>query len=136
LSGAGSLSLGPYGRFLKHTLSRAFFTATTRHRSSIHLPAFAHVEVACAIARRIRDAAGARRLAQAMLGVSPVTEVATDAALLARALDAGTTAFLRGADALFVATAQVTGATLVSWDDELLQRGGAVTPSDWMAANP
>jgi predicted nucleic acid-binding protein len=65
-----------------------------------------------------------------------VVEVATDAALLAQALLAGTTAFLRGADALFLATARAAGATLVSWDDELLQRGGAVTPSDWTAANP
>ncbi|HEX5136582.1 MAG TPA: PIN domain-containing protein [Planctomycetota bacterium] len=116
--------------------SRAFFTAVVRHRSSIHIPAFAHVEVACAIARRTRDGSGARRLAQAMLAVGPVEEVATDRALLARALLAGTTAFLRGADALFVAATQATGATLVSWNDELVQRGGAVTPSDWMAANP
>ena len=116
--------------------SRAFFAGLFRHGSRIHVPAFARVEVACALARRQRDAPAARRLTHAMLSGGQVAEVAMDAPLLVRAQGAGTAAFLRGADSLFVATAQATGATLVSWDNELLRRGGAVTPSDWAAANP
>lgn len=116
--------------------SRAFFAAVVRHRASLHVPAFARVEVACALARRSRDASAARGLAQAMLAGSLVVEAATDAALLAQALLAGTDAFLRGADSFFVATAQAAGATLISWDDEMLQRGGTVTPADWAAAHP
>ena len=116
--------------------SRAFFSSVVRHGSPIHVPAFARVEIGCALARRNRDAAAGRRLAHAMLGGAQVVEVATDAALLARALRAGTAAFLRGADSLFAATAAATGAPLVSWDDEMIRRGGAVTPSDWMAAHP
>lgn len=116
--------------------SRAFFTGLVRHGSPIHVPAFARVEIGCALARRQRDAAAARRLAHAMLAGGQVVEIALDAAALARALRAGTNVFLRGADSLFVAAAQATGAPLVSWDDELLRRGGAVTPSDWAAAHP
>jgi predicted nucleic acid-binding protein len=100
------------------------------------VPAFARVEIGCALARRTRDAAAARRLVHAMLVGVQVVEVPIDAAVLARALHAGTAAFLRGADSLFVATAQAMEAALVSWDDELLRRGGAVTPPDWTAANP
>jgi predicted nucleic acid-binding protein len=116
--------------------SRSFFADLVRRGSRIHAPAFARVEIGCALARRIRDAAAARRLAHAMLAGAQVADVAIDTALLARALHAGTAAFLRGADSLFVATAQAMEAALVSWDDELLRRGGAVTPSDWAAANP
>ena len=43
---------------------------------------------------------------------------------------------LRGADALYAATAQLAGAALISWDNELIQRAGAMTPSAWLAANP
>ncbi len=118
------------------TGSRGFFASLVRHGSPIHVPAFARVEIACALARRQRDAPAARRLAHAMLSGRQVAEIAMGTALLARALGAGTVAFLRGADSLFVATAQATGATLVSWDNELLRRGGAITPSDWTAAHP
>ena len=34
------------------------------------------------------------------------------------------------------ATAEVLGCGLVSWDKEHLKRAGALTPDDWMAANP
>ena len=47
---------------------------------------------------------------------------------------------VRGADAVYVAVAQEHGTTLVTWDQELLERGAAavltLTPSDWLAANP
>ena len=113
--------------------SRAFFEALVRRGAAIHVPAFARVEIGCALARRHRDAAAARRVAHAMLGGAQVVEVATDAPLLARALRSGTTAFLRGADSLFVATAEATGSALVSWDEEMVARSGALTPSAWVA---
>jgi len=34
------------------------------------------------------------------------------------------------------ATAEILDAPLVSWDEELIRRAGAVTPTDWLAANP
>ena len=59
-----------------------------------------------------------------------------DGALLRLALRLGLQQRLRGADALYAATAQLAGAALISWDNELIQRAGAMTPSAWLAANP
>ncbi|NQW99681.1 hypothetical protein HQ447_03410 [bacterium] len=59
-----------------------------------------------------------------------------NAALLAKALSLGTTKFLRGADALYSATAEIVGGDLVSLDKEHLERAGALTPGDWLIANP
>jgi len=56
--------------------------------------------------------------------------------LLAKALAVGTTKFVRGADALYSATAEIVGCDLVSWDKEHLHRAGAVTPDAWLLANP
>ncbi|MCF7730972.1 MAG: hypothetical protein K9N23_04760 [Akkermansiaceae bacterium] len=56
--------------------------------------------------------------------------------LLAKALALGTTKFLRGAEAMYAATAELVGCALVSWDKEHLQRAGALTPDDWLVANP
>ena len=43
---------------------------------------------------------------------------------------------LRGADAVYVALAEEFNATLITWDNEMLQRGAAVaptlTPSAWI----
>ena len=47
---------------------------------------------------------------------------------------------LRGADAVYVALAQELGTSLITWDNEILMRTTAVvtamTPTDWLAANP
>ena len=62
--------------------------------------------------------------------------VTVDARLIGQSVLLGTDSFLRGADALYAAAAQLAEATLVSWDDELIQRAGAFTPAAWLAANP
>ena len=119
-----------------HSESQRFLSAVGDGRARLIVPAFAVVEVACALARKLRDPVLANQLTQAMLPPSAVTYVPVDSPLLATALHRGSAAFLRGADALYAATAQLTGSTLVSWDRELIQRVGAVSPTDWLAANP
>lgn len=46
---------------------------------------------------------------------------------------------LKGADAIYAATAEEFAATLITWDTELLQRGPVIvttlTPADWLKAN-
>lgn len=116
--------------------SRAFFSGLANRRSRISVPSFARAEIACALARRRRDPFLARRLTDAMLASARVVQVPVDATLLARALLIGTDTFLRGADALYAAAAQLGSSQLVSWDHELIQRAGALTPSAWLAANP
>lgn len=103
-------------------------------RARIFVPAFADAEVACAVARRSRNPAGGRQLAQDILQTYEAVRIPVDPTLLEAATRIGTSAFLRGADALYAATAQVTGSALVSWDQELIQRAGAVSPTDWLNA--
>lgn len=114
--------------------SRAFFAEAVERGARLFVPTFAVVEVACALARRLRDAARARRLTGVLLSPSHVTHVPVDDRLLASSLLLGTDSLLRGADALYAATAEMTRSQLVSWDDEHVARAAAVTPRNWLAA--
>ena len=86
-----------------HDASRDFLAAGLEQGLSFTGPAFVLVEAACAVARRAQDARAGR-----------------------------TDLFLRSGDALYAAAAERTRAPLVSWDDELLRRAGAVTPATWL----
>ena len=119
-----------------HQESRTFLAATAVEGVQLVIPTFAVVEVACALSRRRRDSGMGRRLMEDLLRLAVVVQVPTDATLLSIALRRGSDLFLRGADALYAATSQITGSTLVSWDRELIQRAGALSPTDWLQANP
>lgn len=101
----------------------------------IYLPSYARVEIACALARRRRDAGVGLRLTEAMFSLPFIIQVPTDSALLVQALMIGTEYLLRGADALYAATAEQTQTKLVSWDGELITRAGAITPTTWASMN-
>ncbi|MFN8636965.1 MAG: type II toxin-antitoxin system VapC family toxin [Chloroflexota bacterium] len=116
--------------------SDAFLHAVAVEGVRIFIPSFAVVEVACALSRKARDPASGRRLTENLLIATGPVQIPVDAELLEEALRLGTRQFLRGADALYAATAQVTGSTLVSWDRELIERAGALSPSGWLDANP
>ena len=118
------------------TASRVFLSHAMAAGIHIHVPTFARVEVACALARKLRNSLQAERLANLVFTTANAKEHPVNAVLLAKALSLGTTKFMRGADALYSATAAVVGCDLVSWDKEHLQRAGAVTPDDWLTANP
>jgi predicted nucleic acid-binding protein len=116
------------------TSSRAFLQTVARRRTALVVPGHAHLEVACALARRLRDAQAARILAEGLLRSPHVKAVPIDAALLSDALEVGTKTFLRAGDALYLAVTRNGTLELVSWDAELLQRAAAVTPDAWLAA--
>jgi predicted nucleic acid-binding protein len=113
-----------------------FFSHVVTAGIAIHVPAFARIEVACALARKLRNAAHGERLATLVLTKALAKDHPMDSKLLAKALALGTTKFLRGADAIYSATAEIVGCSLVSWDKEHLKRAGALTPDDWLLANP
>lgn len=119
-----------------HATSVALLRAAVARGCAVYVPAFARVEIACALSRRRRDAAAGERLAAQGLAGLRAQELPVDGALLAEALQCGCRNFLRGADALFAATAILTASTLVSLDAEHLTRAGAVSPSAWLAGNP
>jgi predicted nucleic acid-binding protein len=116
--------------------SREFLGHAVAVGALIHVPAFARIEVACALARKLRNAPRGERLANLVFTTAGAKEHPVNALLLAKALSLGTTKFLRAADALYSATAAIIGCELVSWDQEHLQRAGAVTPANWLLANP
>ncbi|MEO5713013.1 MAG: PIN domain-containing protein [Luteolibacter sp.] len=116
--------------------SRLFFSHAVANGVAIHVPAFARVEVACALARKLRNAPKGERLANLVFKTAGAKEHPVNAVLLAKTLSLGTIKFLRGADALYSATAEINACDLVSWDKEHLQRAGALTPDDWLMANP
>ncbi len=116
--------------------SRLFFNRALAAGIVIHVPAFAQVEVACALARKLRNPSQGERLTSLIFKTASAREHPVNAALLAKALSLGTTKFLRGADSLYAATAEIRGCGLVSWDKEHLKRAGALSPNDWLTANP
>jgi predicted nucleic acid-binding protein len=116
--------------------SRLFFRRALAAAVLIHVPAFARVEVACVLARKLRNSLQGERLASLLFKATGVREYPVNATLLAKASSLGTTQFLRGADALYSATAVMVACDLVSWDKEHLQRAGALTPDGWLIANP
>jgi len=125
---------------LAHTDSLTFLRAVLLTGSPIHQPTLSLVEVSAVIARRTDDAglareAGSRLLRMPGLILHPLdTQSAAEAAVLAGR------ARLRGADAVYAATALRHGTVLVTLDEELLTRTSvivdAMTPSEWLSAHP
>ena len=104
--------------------------------AQIVVPAIVVVEVACALARKLSSASTGRRLADDVLSSASVLHRAVDDTLLSAAVQVGPNAALRGADAIYAATAHLTGTQLISWDNELVRRAGALTPTGWLDVSP
>lgn len=100
-----------------------------------YTPEFALIEIACAVARRHRDPEAGRKAAR-LLRQHPRLTLVKMTRLMSFAESIGCRALLRGADAFYAATARLTRTPLVTWDRELIERGGGMTPSQWLARNP
>lgn len=115
----------------------AFMNAALAADVQIHQPTLALVEVAAAIARRTGNSDLAMDAGAAMLGLPGLmlheldVEASTEAAALAGRLQ------LRGADAVYTATALRHSATLVTLDEDQRSRSravvDAVSPTEWLA---
>ena len=124
----------PADRF--HADSVDLFRAAAARGLPLAGPAYVVLESVCALARRVGDSAAARAAGEKMaehpaLHLEPIT-----GEVLAAAERLGVERRLRGADALYAATAARLGCPLLSWDSELITRGGALSPRDWLTANP
>ncbi len=113
--------------------SRRFLEAAAARRVTFELPVLVRIEVACALARRLRDGGPALAITDGMLR-SPLVRVhPLDGAMVEAAVREGTGAFLRAADAVYAALARRLAVELVAWDDELVRRAEAATPEAWLA---
>ena len=113
--------------------SRAFFSEVAARELPVAVPGFARLEIACALARRLRNAEQGRGLAARMLDSPLVTEYSLNRTMLRRAVRVGTRMFVRSGDALYAALAEGMEGEVVSWDGELIERAGALTPEGWIA---
>ena len=118
-----------------HEQSLKFFRRTFAERVQLHAPAILLIEVACSIARRSRSAATGRAVANKVEAHPALFIWPLDDALLDRARDCGTRAFLRAGDAFYAASAELSKSQLVTWDVEFARRAGGLTPPDWLEAN-
>ncbi len=75
--------------------SRAFFSHSLAVGMVIHVPAFALVEVSCALARKLRNSAKGQRLTNLIFNSMAAKQHPINAAMLAKALTIGSTKFLR-----------------------------------------
>ena len=118
-----------------HAASAAFLESVSVRRIALSSPAFLFVEASCALARRAQSAAAGVAALEQLRAHPTLIVQPVDDDLLATAAHVGVEQALRGADALYAATARMLGARLVSWDEELVRRADAITPDDWLAAN-
>jgi predicted nucleic acid-binding protein len=123
----------PSDRF--HAQSTTFLRTVTRRRLALTAPAFVIVETACALARRTQSTAAGEEVHQRLRSHPTLVLLPIDDQLLTHAARLGSRQLLRGADALYLAAATLRKSQIVSWDDELVHRAGAITPADWLAAN-
>lgn len=103
----------------------------------LHQPAIFVIEVCATIARRTRNCDLATEAGRETLEVPGLVLHALDHELAAEAAEIAATCALRGADAVYVATARRMVATLVTLDREILERAKTIaevrTPNDWLS---
>lgn len=118
-----------------HRASAMFLTAVAEQHLALYGPAFVTVEAGCALARRTQDTQAGSKAVDRLNAYPLLTLLPVNERLLLTAADLGIRYRLRGADALYAATAALAKAPLVTWGAELIQRAGAMTPSDWLSNN-
>ena len=117
---------------------RACLMKAAEASARLYSPLLLPVEVAATIGRKTRDARQGRLAAQWVRGFVghlwlPLTEE-----LAAASERLAATLFLRGADAVYVAAAHQSGALLLTYDREVIERSAnavcAMTPDAWLKA--
>jgi len=106
--------------------------------AALHQPGLFVIEICATVARRTRNRALATEAGRITLEVPGLVVHALDHELAAEAAEIAAACALRGADAVYVATARRMDATLLTLDRELherAQRTAAVrTPGEWCRA--
>ena len=117
-----------------YAASVAFLRAVDGSGTRLAIPAFGIVETGCAIARRTGSRETAEQATRTMVSNTRLSVVPLRDEILTLALDIGIGRRLRGADAVYAATAASIGGGLITWDRELLERADGLTPTSWADA--
>lgn len=120
-----------------HAVSDRFLERAHDSGAAFICPTIVLPECAAAIARASGDQDEADRVAYSLQRLPHISFVAADLSLARRAARIAAVHRLRGADAVYCAVAEAAGATLITWDGEMLERCPAVvrtmTPAEWVA---
>lgn len=119
-------SFEPGDRF--HAQSVELLRTLESDRTTLWGPAIVLLEVSCALSRRTRNAEIAEVIEERLRAHPLLALRAVDDELLFTACRLGASRFLRSADALYLATAALEDAALITWDRELLSRAEAISP--------
>lgn len=123
-----------------HLESRAILAAFLERRVRLHQPGLFVVEVCATVARRTRDRQLAVEAGRAVLRWPFLAMHELGHEMAATAADLAASCAVRGADAVYMATARAAGTTLITLDHEMRERSRAVvpvmSPSEWLAARP
>ncbi len=118
--------------------SREFLQEVARRGITIVCPALVLAECSAALARATDSTENGVELAEIVEGMGNVQFVALESSWAHHAARVAASHRLRGADAIYCTVAKEAGATLITWDAELLERGAAavrtMTPAEWLAA--
>jgi predicted nucleic acid-binding protein len=119
-----------------HHDSTAFLAWVRQERPRLFLPTLVTVEVAAALSRTGSAASLAQRYALSIGQLPNTVLVALDEGLARQATALGAQNKIRGADAVYLATAAQFAAELITLDTEQLQRGAVIvqtlTPAGFM----
>ena len=120
-----------------HAESTAFLTWVRNTRPRLFLPTLVLAEVAAALSRTGSEPGLAQQYAMAVGQLPNTVMVALDEGLARQSAALGAQHRLRGADAVYLASAALFAAELVTLDREQLKRGAAIvqtlTPADFLA---
>ena len=114
-----------------HGATKTFWRLVAESNTTIYGPRFLLLEVGCAIARRTHNADKGRNVVSVLQTIPTLKLVENDKLLLEKAVEIGTKHYLRAGDALYLAVAMKTATPLVTWDQELIARAGAISPVLW-----
>lgn len=109
-----------------HGPSRAWLVAFLGSGGTPVIPTLALAEVAGGISRRVGRAAVGQRAIAGILATPGLRLMPFIRALGEEAARLASTHFLKGADAVYVATALLFGTSLVTWDQEVVGRASPV----------
>jgi predicted nucleic acid-binding protein len=119
-----------------HAACAEFVRTVVQRQVALQQPTLFVVEVCATVARRTGDAPLAAAVGDALLSAPRLALHPLDPERSADAASVASTCALRGADAVYVATARAAGATLVTLDREVLTRAASVvsvvTPKSWL----
>lgn len=121
-----------------HAASLEFLEQIVHQRRATACPTLLLAECAAAIARATDDEALAEETVTLIEAYPGLSLVPLSRNLMHRAAEIAIRQRLRGADAVYVAVTERMESTLVSWDQEMLERGRAVVttakPDEVLAA--